>query len=135
MRGEDIGQRVAGFDSFLQQAHCPSIAIGDGGNEIGMGNVADSLTPLNIIPSVTRCSELVIADVSNWGALGIIALLGWLRQRDLLASLDPLALFEHLSRHGSVDGVTRANTLTEDGLPASEGLALIRQLRTLTGFL
>ena len=37
-------------------------------------------------------------------------------------------------RQGSVDGVTGANTLTEDGMAAREGLDIIAQLRELTGF-
>ena len=39
MRGEDISARCACFDYFLIEANCPTIAIGDGGNEIGMGKV------------------------------------------------------------------------------------------------
>lgn len=131
MRGEDISARAACFDSFMEHAHCPSLAIGDGGNEIGMGNIQQLLEDLDIIPSCTTCSELVIADVSNWGALGLIALLGWQSNRDLLGDLDTLGILEYLSSRGSVDGVTRRNELTEDGLPASEGIALIAQLRAL----
>ncbi|WP_301003883.1 glutamate cyclase domain-containing protein [Arsukibacterium sp.] len=40
MRGEDITARCASFDHFLSLASCPTIGIGDGGNEIGMGNMA-----------------------------------------------------------------------------------------------
>lgn len=132
MRGEDISAGAACFDSFFEQASCPTIAIGDGGNEIGMGNIADHLQQLDIIPSSTRCSELVIADVSNWGALGLIALLGWHSRRNLLDDIDTLAILEYLSQRGSVDGVTRRNELTEDGLPATEGIELIARLRELT---
>lgn len=135
MRSEDISPRAACFDSFLRQADCPSIAIGDGGNEIGMGNIAPALRELNIVAADTGCDELVIADVSNWAALGLIALLGMWQQRDLLADVDSLAVLEYLSARGSVDGVTRENTLTEDNLPASVGIELIQRLRQLTGFM
>ncbi|MEL7399560.1 MAG: DUF4392 domain-containing protein [Pseudomonadota bacterium] len=131
MRGEDISARAACFDSFMEQANCPTIAIGDGGNEIGMGNIQETLKGLDIIPSSTTCSELIIADVSNWGALGLIALLSWQRNLDLLNDIDSLAILEYLSQRGSVDGVTRLNELTEDGLPASEGIELIARLREL----
>ena len=33
MHGEDISDRCASFDFFLDYARCPTIAIGDGGNE------------------------------------------------------------------------------------------------------
>jgi hypothetical protein len=42
-----------------------------------------------------------------------------------------MAILKYLSSLGSVDGVTRQNELTEDGLPASEGIALIGQLQEL----
>ena len=131
MRGEDISARAACFDSFLIHGNCPSIAIGDGGNEIGMGNIQEALKDLDIQAASTECSELVIADVSNWAALGLIAMVDWLTGRDQLGRLDSLAVLEFLSSHGSVDGVTRDNTLTEDGLPAQDGIDLIARLRTL----
>jgi hypothetical protein len=134
MRGEDITARCTFFDPFVTQAECPTIAIGDGGNEIGMGNIAGALADLAINNSVTGCDELLVADVSNWGAYGLIAFLGLWAQRDLLASISPIALLQYLSSHGSVDGVTRENTLTEDGLQVQDGLRVIAQLRALTGF-
>lgn len=134
MRGEDITARCTFFDPFITLARCPTLAIGDGGNEIGMGNIASALSALDISPSVTRCDELLVADVSNWGAYGLIAFLALWSQQDLLARISPLSLLNYLSARGSVDGVTRANTLTEDGLQVGEGLALIDALRKLTGF-
>lgn len=134
MRGEDISARCAFFDSFIRLASCPSIAIGDGGNEIGMGNIAAAIAGLDIRGSVTGCDELLVSDVSNWAAYGLIALLARWAARDLLADIDPLAILQYLSERGSVDGVTRENTLTEDGLEPAAGLELISELRALTGF-
>ena len=84
MRGESISEFTACFDNFMNLCQCQTIAIGDGGNEIGMGNVTAALQDLNIVPSVTRCDELIVADVSNWGAYGIISFLSIWNQRDLL---------------------------------------------------
>ena len=134
MRGEDISPACASFDYFLSLASCPTIAIGDGGNEIGMGNVATTLEQLNIIPSATCCDELLIADVSNWGAHGLIAMLSVLREQDMLLGWDNLASLQYLSERGSVDGVTRENRLTEDGLSADISEKLIKDLRKLGGF-
>jgi hypothetical protein len=135
MRGEDISAQCGVFDPFLTLADCPTIAIGDGGNEIGMGNIAEAIAGLDIRVAVTPCDELLVADVSNWGAYGLLAFLGLWAERDLLSEFSALETLRYLSERGSVDGVTRANTLTEDGLPPSEGEAVIRELRTLTGFL
>ncbi|EAR61540.1 DUF4392 domain-containing protein [Neptuniibacter caesariensis] len=134
MRGESISERTACFDTFVLNAKCPTIGIGDGGNEIGMGNIQDALKDLDIMASATQVDELLIADVSNWGAYGIIAFLSLWNDKDLLADIKPLEILEYLSKLGSVDGVTRINELTEDGLPVDEGNQIIAELRKLTGF-
>ena len=134
MRGEDISANCASFDHFLNLASCPTIGIGDGGNEIGMGNVIDSLTNLNIRPSITCCDELVIADVSNWAAHGLIAMLSYARGEDMLAGWRNIEVLSYLSAHGSVDGVSRKNTLTEDGLGSELTEQLILNLRKIGGF-
>jgi hypothetical protein len=73
--------------------------------------------------------------VSNWGAYGVIAILASWAGQDLLGQVSPVEILDYLSARGSVDGVTRENTLTEDGLEAEEGLRVIQELRILTGFL
>ncbi len=131
MRGVDITERCYYFDPYLTAATCPTIAIGDGGNEIGMGKITQALSDLDIPLSVTPCDELLVADVSNWGAYGLMALLGHWAGRDLLADISPMEVINYLSLRGSVDGVTGENTLTEDGMEARVGLDVIRRLREL----
>jgi len=131
MRGEDITARCGFFDPYLGQATCPTIAIGDGGNEIGMGNITEAIAGLDINASITGCDELLVADVSNWGAYGLISFLGFWTGEDLLARVSPSVILDYLSNKGSVDGVTRLNTLTEDGLDPSEGFSIIRELQSL----
>jgi hypothetical protein len=134
MRGESISENTACFDTFMKLSECPTIAIGDGGNEIGMGKVTAALQDLNIVPSATTCDELIIADVSNWGAYGIISFLSVWNKRDLLAEIVPLDILRYISELGSVDGVTRVNQLTEDGLESSEGESILLELRRVCGF-
>jgi len=134
MRGESISENTACFDSFMDMSDCPTIAIGDGGNEIGMGKVAKALQGLNIVPSTTTCDELIVADVSNWGAYGIISFLSVWNERDLLGEIVPLDILRYISELGSVDGVTRINQLTEDGLEVSEGESVLLELRQVCGF-
>jgi hypothetical protein len=135
MRGESISENTACFDTFMNLSECPTIAIGDGGNEIGMGNVAGALQDLNIVPATTTCDELIVADVSNWGAYGIIAFLSVWKQRDLLGEFVPIDVFRYISELGSVDGVTRINQLTEDGLDVHEGEGILLDLRRACGFI
>ena len=134
MRGESISEHTACFDTFMNLSDCPTIAIGDGGNEIGMGKVAAALGDLNIVPAATTCDELIVADVSNWGAYGIISFLSVWNQRDFLGETRPLDILRYISELGSVDGVTRVNQLTEDGLDSSEGESILLELRRVCGF-
>lgn len=131
MRGEDISGFCGQFDEFITQAKCPTIAIGDGGNEIGMGNVAGALVNLDIMPAITKVDELLIADVSNWGAYGILACLSLISGENLLEDIDPESCLKYLSERGSVDGVTKVNSLTEDSLNMQNGIAIINQLQSI----
>ena len=134
MRGESISPRTACFDTFMNLCQCPTIGVGDGGNEIGMGNVGNALKDLNIVPCTTTCDELIVADVSNWGAYGIISFLSIWNERDLLKEINPLEILKYISELGSVDGVTRINQLTEDGLAVTEGESVLLELRQACGF-
>ncbi|NNL76274.1 MAG: DUF4392 domain-containing protein [Desulfobacterales bacterium] len=131
MYKQDITEQTAKFDLFLHEGKCPSICFGDGGNEIGMGNVQAALATVDIIPAVTTCDELVIASVSNWGVYGVIAALCDLLDRDLFESIDPEAIANYLVANGCVDGITNRNESSEDGFPISTGISVIQQLRDL----
>jgi hypothetical protein len=129
MHGDDISAFTARYDLFFNYADCPTIAFGDGGNEIGMGNVRQILTGMQITPSVTTCDELVISTVSNWGVYGVIALMGRQLKKDLLKLIQPEVIARDLLANGSVDGVTNRRELSEDGFPIDVGIAIIDQLR------
>jgi hypothetical protein len=115
----------------LQESQSPSIAFGDGGNEIGMGNIRDTLAALDIVPADTTCDELVISSVSNWGVYGVIAVLCRLLNQDLFNIFDPETIANYLVDNGCVDGVTNRQESSEDGFPISVGISIIQQLRDL----
>ncbi|EGM77373.1 hypothetical protein Rhein_2655 [Rheinheimera sp. A13L] len=135
MRAVDISARCANFDVFFQQASCPTIAIGDGGNEIGMGNLYQALSQLAITPAVTGCDELLLADVSNWAAYGLLALVSAIRDAETgegwLLDCQPAQLLQYLVSRGCVDGVTGLASITEDSLPPEHAMQLIRDLQQL----
>jgi hypothetical protein len=111
-----------------------TIAIGDGGNEIGMGNVRARLARrgglLARIASVVRVDHLVVAAVSNWGAYGVAAALGRGARRDLLHTPEEEArLLEACVAAGAVDGVTRRGEPTVDRLPLATHAAVLTLLR------
>ena len=131
MHQEDISEFTAKFDLFFEYSNCPSIAFGDGGNEIGMGNVYSSLKGIDIIPAVTTCDELVIATVSNWGVYGVIAVMSKHLGQDLFELIDPEAIAGYLVNNGCIDGVTNRSERSEDGFPIGIGVGIIRQLREI----
>lgn len=133
MRRQNISDRTHGWEALLSLCSCPSLAFADGGNELGMGAVGTALQQLDIEPAVSATDQLVIADVSNWGVYGAVALASAYMDRDLFPELSLWQLLEALNVSGIVDGVTGAATPTEDGLPADHGQGLIDELRHLIG--
>jgi hypothetical protein len=129
MRGQDITAATMKFDLFFENAPCPTIAFGDGGNEVGMGNIETRLASLAITPSQTTCDELVVATVSNWGVYGVIAEMSRLMGEDLFRLFDPEQIAAYLVANGSLDGVTWKPSSSEDGFPLEVGRAIIHDLR------
>ena len=131
MAGEDISSACSAAEPYLALANCPTIAIGDGGNEVGMGNAVTALSSLNIQPAVSTVDELIVADVSNWAAYALCALTDWLTGHTTDSMTRFHADLETLVARGAVDGVTREPTATEDGFPLSDTTALISDIAQL----
>jgi hypothetical protein len=120
MRNCSISSHVAPADRLFEMEYgkIPTIGIGDGGNEIGMGNVADIISEhLELVPCRVKTDFLIIASVSNWGAFGLIAYLQMLTEKELMPTYEEI---EHYYRMGCVlrhvDGVTRVvNSHLVDG--------------------
>ncbi|HET6196766.1 MAG TPA: glutamate cyclase domain-containing protein [Acetobacteraceae bacterium] len=143
MRGEDIGAFTTPLDDLFLAGPWQRLAIGDGGNEIGMGSLPASLIGAHVahgetIACATPADHLIVAGVSNWGAYALIAALAVIRddwRRSLIASLDPDrdgAILRAMVNDGpAVDGVTRQRTLTVDSLPAEVHHAKLRAIRAV----
>ena len=127
-RGRDIRAHMAPLDGLFLRFDGPSVGIGDGGNEIGMGNLAAGIQGrLGRVPCAVRTDRLIIATVSNWGALGLCGALGQLpTQAELLSA------YELCPRAGLVDGLTGESAMTEDGFPLDYVLKLRKDLEALT---
>ena len=112
-RGADIRDSMAPLDGLFLLSDAPSVGIGDGGNEIGMGDLEAGVAErLGRVPCAVRTDRLIIATVSNWGALGLCAALGRLPgEADLLAAYAPCP------QTGLIDGITCGDSLSEDGFP------------------
>ena len=143
MRGQDIGSYTAPLDDLFTAGPWDTIAIGDGGNEIGMGAISRSLIAEHVahgetIACVTAARHLIVAGVSNWGAYALIGALAALREDwrgTLLACLDETvdrAVLEATVDYGpAVDGVSRLRTLTVDNLDIATHHRILRMVRTM----
>ncbi len=112
MRGEDIGSYTAPLDDLFSAGPWETIAVGDGGNEIGMGALSRSLIGRHVahgetIACVTPAQHLIVAGVSNWGAYALLGALAALRE-DWRASL--LACLDERARPRVLEAVDHART-------------------------
>ena len=136
MQGESIRSHTAQIDRLFDAAYgkVPTIGIGDGGNEIGMGNLADVIErELDLVPCRTKVDRLVIATVSNWGAYGIAAYLEKLTGIEVFLPVEEVkAYLQRTVRLGSVDGRSEQNVCTVDGFTPAESEEVYAALRRAT---
>lgn len=130
--GRDISPYNARVD-FLFQHHSRTIGIGDGGNEIGMGCLANRIPSVEGLPQhpcITATTRLVIASVSNWGAYGLIAALSGLTGLDLLPAWEEEAdILERMVAFGAVDGIDGKRVCTVDGFSLEKNRRILERLR------
>ena len=120
MRGISIKEYTASTDwLFIQagKAGIPTFGVGDGGNEIGMGNLKEVIhEELALVPCKVKVDTLVIATVSNWGAYAIVAYMQKMTGVTGLLNFEKIyGYLARIVRMGSVDGVTKKHTLSVDG--------------------
>ena len=134
MRARDITPQTARLD-YLFDHGVPSVGIGDGGNEIGMGNLIDIIPSVESLPNdpaVSRVDRLVIASVSNWGGYGLAAALSQLTGQNLLPSAgDEARMVQGMVDAGVVDGTTGDAVPTVDNFSMEENGALLARLHSL----
>ncbi len=130
MSGKDITPYTAPihllFDSnFCNANNITSIGIGDGGNEIGMGNIPWKVIASNIhngakIACATTVDYLIVAGVSNWGGYALASGLLLIADRPSLSSLDSeteLEILELMVKQGGlVDGRLGQRIASVDGI-------------------
>lgn len=134
MRGEVIDDWTAPLHLVLERAASErpgvkTIGVGDGGNELGLGAIPwDELRQrltgpaADLVPCRIATDWTILAGVSNWGAMALAAGIAHGRGRaDLLGNWnrdrEEQRLRELVTRGPAVDGVTRLQEPTVDGLP------------------
>lgn len=148
MRGINYGMQRARIDFVFDEANrrgIKTVAVGDGGNEIGMGLVNDAVQQAvkfgsdgscecgGGIGAVTTADVLVTAACSNWGCYAIVAAMA-AREKNIRLLHTP-EMEGRLLRRGvsvglinSVEGITDANV---DGIPYESHLAVTQLINTV----
>ena len=134
-KGLDISEYNAKTD-YLFEGHPATVGIGDGGNEVGMGNLASVITTVPSLvkmPTVTTTTRLILSSVSNWGGYGLVASLSQGVGRNLLPSVEKdRELIKQTVSLGAADGMSNKRENKVDGFTLEENGQLVESLH---GFL
>ncbi|OGL63138.1 MAG: hypothetical protein A3I72_00650 [Candidatus Tectomicrobia bacterium RIFCSPLOWO2_02_FULL_70_19] len=147
LRGEDITAPMAKVDFLIEEASARGIltvAIGDAGNEAGLGAFAEVIRENLPFGKQCRCpcgagtaprsaaEVAIIADVSNWGAAALAGCLAMLRGESSLLHTPARErrLLEAAAAAGLVDGIEGWVGTSVDGLPMETSLAIVELIST-----
>jgi hypothetical protein len=138
-RGEDVTAFTAPLDSVMKSGPWKTIGVGDGGNELGMGNIPEAIVSTTIaegdqVHCVTPCDHLIVSGVSNWGALALLLALALLSDTSIhdLTSESGSKLHQRVVAAcvaaGAVDGTLGRSAPLVDGLASAKHEAIIDQM-------
>ncbi len=147
MRGEPLEAYMAPthrlFERIVErELPIRTIAIGDGGNELGLGCflwedlvAAIATGSAGKIACRVAANITILAGTSNWGAYALALAVARLRGLSLsqpwLTPAGQQRLLEAIVAAGAVDGRTRRAEPTVDGLSAEDYLQTLAEMRDL----
>lgn len=146
MAGYDVGEATAKVDALYERldGSVLTVAVGDSGNEIGMGVVEETVRSEVQYGEACQCEcdagiacataadVLVPAAVSNWGAHAVVTCLAAVLGEPLLH--DPAVerrMLVEAGMAGGIDGIAGGTTGWCDGLPTAVHEAVVRLLREI----
>ena len=148
MRGLNISSLVGKTDHLFkmgQSRGIATIAVGDGGNELGCGKIIHTVrkhVPYGAkcqcpcgagIAASTSADVLVIGGTSNWAAYGIAACLSLLKKLEYRHDKESeLKLLRRILDAGAVDSVSRESQPFVDGVPTPINSLVVHLIWTIT---
>jgi hypothetical protein len=133
-KGVDFSEHNAKIDHMFNE-HPYSVGIGDGGNEIGMGNMREVIPSIDNLPDdpcVTTTTELITASVSNWGGYGLVAAISIKTGNNLLPTVEQgYEWVKDIVAVGAVEGMSGESKDWVDGRPPEDDAMCLRDLHTL----
>ncbi len=150
MRGEAMDAYSGNLHRLFEfasqsRSDIKTIGIGDGANEIGMGSIPWENLHRRLegdhagrVPCRIATDWTIVTGTSNWGGYALAAAIAHLKDTPQhLAPYDAAQQFgvlEHFVQHGpAVDGVTRRQEPTVDGLPFLTYIQPLEGIRQLLG--
>ena len=152
MRGIDMTSKglIAPLHKIVDRARGDKnvlfLAIGDGGNELGMGKVYESIVSNpsirngSLIAATMPADYLIAASVSNWGGYALASACACVKLDDSVEKLDPLEfipkssdevnLLDRCVKAGCRDGVSGEMECTVDGMPLKTSLDCLENIRS-----
>jgi len=138
--GFEISGFTAHTDALFAEARrrgILTIGVGDLGNELGMGVVAEDVraqVPMGEVIAAEQPADIaVVANISNWGAYGVAAVLAALVGNDAAFhdGEEELRLIQACVNAGAIDPVGGMLRQYVDGTDARTNAAMVDLLRSL----
>ncbi len=141
MRGIDYGMGRARVDYLFDEAlrrGIPTVCVGDGGNEIGMGAINEAVRSHvkfgERIGAITGADVLVTAACSNWGCSAIAAAMALRLSDRRLFNTPELERFllQRGVEVGLINSVANVIDANVDGIEIETHIAMVTLLRAIT---
>ncbi len=149
--GFNIGEATAYLEELFrgsERAGIPTIAVGDQGNELGMGAVAEAALSETQYGRMCRCpcgeghvsgvaaNITVVGGTSDWGACGVAAALAFLLDRqDLIPDAHTMrSIVEAEVEAGAIDAATRSQIPQIDGYALDFQVRIVEMLRDAVSY-
>eukprot|EP00210_Caulerpa_lentillifera_P007264 g6950.t1 len=143
MRGLDVTPSSPAIHELYESGDWTKIAIGDGGNEIGMGSIPETVIAKSVsqgekIACRVPCDHLIVSGVSNWGAWALMAALAvlkpeWKQTMTKYLAIDCAkeVLIQCIQDGNAVDGVTKSRDVIVDGLDWSFHEKILHEINSV----
>ena len=110
-----------------------TVGIGDGGNELGMGNATEAIVRYlksgDIVAPATKVDHLVVSCISNWGALGMAACIAAVANKvEVFDHIDIVRITDALVNTGAIDGLTAYVDPKNDGTSHKVNIGLTEMM-------
>ncbi len=137
--------KIAPLFDRAADAGVVTVGIGDAGNEIGFGKIEETVRDVQPYGAECQCpcgngmatcvatDHLIVANVSNWGAYGLQAILALLSETPdaMHGPDDERRMLEQSTLTGANDGFTDRPQQTVDGTAGATNAGMVAILRDL----